>query len=132
MIGIGVHILHIYVCGPKKIESYFSDRLTFSNIHGITLYPQISSFVAVNNYQSDNFHHKTNTPLVALGEWPTELKDRQTEQGSRDLRKSYLKLEFTEHIANGEPFLKRSFSHSYSLPVLQRFCLSSGLPKVMV
>ena len=64
----------------------------------ITLYPQISSFVAVNNYQSDNFHHKTNTPLVALGEWPTELKDRKTEQGSRDLRKSYLKLEFTEHI----------------------------------
>ena len=47
----------------------------------ITSYPQISSFVAVNNYQSDNyqsdnFHHKTNTPLVALGEWPTELKDR--------------------------------------------------------
>ena len=64
----------------------------------ITLYPQISSFVAVNNYQSDNFHHKTNTPLVALGEWPTELKDRKTEQGSRDLRISYLKLEFTEHI----------------------------------
>ena len=31
----------------------------------ITLYPQISSFVAVNNYQSDNFHHKTNTPVVA-------------------------------------------------------------------
>ena len=60
----------------------------------ITLYPQISSFVAVNNYQSDNFHHKTNTPLVALGEWPTELKDRKTEQGSRDLRKSYLKLEW--------------------------------------
>ena len=48
--------------------------------------------------QSDNFHHKTNTPLVALGEWPTELKDRKTEQGSRDLRISYLKLEFTEHI----------------------------------
>ena len=60
----------------------------------ITLYPQISSFVAVNNYQSDNFHHKTNTLLVALGEWPTELKDRKTEQGSRDLRKSYLKLEW--------------------------------------
>ena len=64
----------------------------------ITLYPQISSFVAVKNYQSDNFHHKTNTPLVALGEWPTELKDRKTEQGSRDIRISYLKLEFTEHI----------------------------------
>ena len=64
----------------------------------ITSYSQISSFVAVNNYQSDNFHHKTNTPLVALGEWPIELKDRKTEQGSRDLRISYLKLEFTEHI----------------------------------
>ena len=64
----------------------------------ITLYPQISSFVAVNNYQSDNFHHKTNTPLVVLGEGPTELKDRKTEQGSRDLRKAFLKLEFTEHI----------------------------------
>ena len=64
----------------------------------ITLYPQISSFVAVNNYQSDNFHHKTNTPLVALGEWPTELKYRKTEQGSRDLRISYLKLEFTAEL----------------------------------
>ena len=65
----------------------------------ITLYPQISSFVAVNNYQSDNFHYKTNTPLASSA-WrvATELKDRKTEQGSRDLRKSYLKLEFTEHI----------------------------------
>ena len=26
----------IYVCGPKKIESYFSDRLNFSNIRGST------------------------------------------------------------------------------------------------
>ena len=34
MIGVGVHILYIYVCRPKKFESYFSDRLTFSNIRG--------------------------------------------------------------------------------------------------
>ena len=34
MTGVGVHILYIYVCGPKKFESYFSDRLTFSNIRG--------------------------------------------------------------------------------------------------
>ena len=27
---------YIYVCGPKKIESYFSDQLTFSNIRGRT------------------------------------------------------------------------------------------------
>ena len=60
----------------------------------ISLYPQISSFVAVNNYQSDNFHHKTNTPLVALGEWPTE----DTLSREVEIRKSYLKLEFTEHI----------------------------------
>ena len=34
VIGVGVHV---YVCGPrKKIESYFSDRLTFSNICGRT------------------------------------------------------------------------------------------------
>ena len=26
----------IYVCGQKKIESYFSDRLNFSNIRGST------------------------------------------------------------------------------------------------
>ena len=25
-----------YVCGQKKFESYFSDRLTFSNVHGRT------------------------------------------------------------------------------------------------
>ena len=34
----------------------------------------------------------------------------------------FYKLEFTEHItphANGEPLLKRSFSHSHSSPVLQ-------------
>ena len=31
VIGAGVH-----VCGRKKIESYISDRLTFSNIHGRT------------------------------------------------------------------------------------------------
>ena len=65
----------------------------------ITLYPQISSFVAVNNYsmyQSDNFRHKTNTPLVALGEWPTE----DTLSREVEIRKSYLKLEFTEHITH--------------------------------
>ena len=33
MIGVGVHIVYIYVCGQKIFESYFSDRLTFSNIH---------------------------------------------------------------------------------------------------
>ena len=33
VIGVGVHI-HIYVCGPIFFfESYFSDRLTFSNLH---------------------------------------------------------------------------------------------------
>ena len=33
VIGVGVH--YIYVCGQKKkFESYISDRLTFSNIHG--------------------------------------------------------------------------------------------------
>ena len=32
VMGVGV----LYVGGPKKIESYFSDRLTFSNIHGRT------------------------------------------------------------------------------------------------
>ena len=35
MIGAGVHI-YIYVCGQKKFESYFSDRLTFSNIRSRT------------------------------------------------------------------------------------------------
>ena len=34
VISVGVHIVH--VCGPKKFESYFSDRLTFSNIRGRT------------------------------------------------------------------------------------------------
>ena len=36
VIGAGVHIciyIGIYVCGQKKIESYFSDRLALSNIH---------------------------------------------------------------------------------------------------
>ena len=33
--GLGV-LIYIYVCGQKKIESYFSDRLTFSNIRGKT------------------------------------------------------------------------------------------------
>ena len=34
VIGVGVHI---YICGhQKKFESYFSDRLTFSNIRGRT------------------------------------------------------------------------------------------------
>ena len=42
MIGVGVHIyilyvfICIYVCGPEIFESYFSDRLTFSNIRGTT------------------------------------------------------------------------------------------------
>ena len=38
VIGVGVHIyIYIYVClWLKKIESYFSDRLTFSNIRGRT------------------------------------------------------------------------------------------------
>ena len=36
VIGVDVHI-RIYVCGQKKkFESYFSDRLTFSNIRGRT------------------------------------------------------------------------------------------------
>ena len=36
VIGVGVHIC-IYVClWTKKIKSYFSDRLIFSNIHGMT------------------------------------------------------------------------------------------------
>ena len=43
MIGVGVHIciyIYIYVCGPKKnFESYFSGRLTFSNIRGRTSCP---------------------------------------------------------------------------------------------
>ena len=36
VIGLGVLIyIYIYVCGQKNIfESYFSDRLTFSNIRG--------------------------------------------------------------------------------------------------
>ena len=45
------------------------------------------------------------------------------------------KQELTKHItlhANGEPLFKRSSSHSHSSPVLQRFCLSSGLPMGMV
>ena len=33
VIDVGVHIYILYVCGPKKFELYFSDRLTFSNIH---------------------------------------------------------------------------------------------------
>ena len=33
VIGLGVVV---YVCGQKKFESYFSDRLTFSNIRGRT------------------------------------------------------------------------------------------------
>ena len=32
MIDVGVHIYGVFV--GKKIESYLSDRLTFSNIHG--------------------------------------------------------------------------------------------------
>ena len=37
MIGLGVLVyIYIYVCGQKKFESYFSDRLTFSNIRGRT------------------------------------------------------------------------------------------------
>ena len=38
VIRAGVHIIYMftYVCGPKKIESYFSDRLPFSNIRGRT------------------------------------------------------------------------------------------------
>ena len=37
MIDRGVHIyIYIYVCGQKKIESYFRDRLTFSNINSRT------------------------------------------------------------------------------------------------
>ena len=38
VLGVGVHIMfiYIYVCGPKKFESYFRDRLTFSNIRGRT------------------------------------------------------------------------------------------------
>ena len=40
MIDVGVHIyiynyVHMFV-DKKKLESYFSDRLTFSNIHGRT------------------------------------------------------------------------------------------------
>ena len=38
MIGVGVHIymfIGMFV-DQKKIESFFSDRLTFSNIHGGT------------------------------------------------------------------------------------------------
>ena len=31
---VGVHVF-IYVCGQKKIESYFSDRLTFSFAVGL-------------------------------------------------------------------------------------------------
>ena len=31
----GIHI-YIYVCGRKKLESYFSDQLTFSNIRSRT------------------------------------------------------------------------------------------------
>ena len=31
------HIYNVYVCGPKKkFESYFNDRLTFSNMHSRT------------------------------------------------------------------------------------------------
>ena len=33
VIAVGVHI-YIYMCRPKKIESYFSNRLTFLNIRG--------------------------------------------------------------------------------------------------
>ena len=40
-------------------------------------------------------------------------------------------MHITPH-ANGEPILKRSSSHSHSSPVLQRFCLLSGLPTVTV
>ena len=43
MIGVGVHICiydiyYMFTClwTKKKIESYFSDRLTCSNIHGRT------------------------------------------------------------------------------------------------
>ena len=36
MIGLGV-VVYIYVCGQKNnFESYFSDLLTFSNIHSRT------------------------------------------------------------------------------------------------
>ena len=42
MIGVGVHIyiiyiyIYIYLWIKKKIESYFSNQLTFSNIHSRT------------------------------------------------------------------------------------------------
>ena len=39
MIGVGVHIIIcLYIClwTKKNFESYFSDRLTFSNIRGRT------------------------------------------------------------------------------------------------
>ena len=37
MIGRGVHIIYIYICGQKKkFESYFRDRLTFSNVDSRT------------------------------------------------------------------------------------------------
>ena len=38
VIGVGVHIYVYNVClwTKKKFESYFSDRLTFSNIHDRT------------------------------------------------------------------------------------------------
>ena len=35
VIGRGVHI-YIYICGRKKFESYFRDRLTFSNVDSRT------------------------------------------------------------------------------------------------
>ena len=44
-------------------------------------------------------------------------------------------LELTKYItphANGKPLLKWSSSHSHSSQGLQRFCLLSGLPTVMV
>ena len=40
VIGVGVHVYNyiyaIMFVDPKKIESYFSNRLTFSNIRGRT------------------------------------------------------------------------------------------------
>ena len=37
VIDRGVHIyIYIYVCGRKKFESYFRDRLTFSNVDSRT------------------------------------------------------------------------------------------------
>ena len=36
VIGRGVHIIYIYLWSKKKFESYFRDRLTFSNVDSRT------------------------------------------------------------------------------------------------